>query len=1064
VREAGAKDAWRLTRLVGEMGGQDDGADGGDLMALRSLQTLRATEQEHGRAVPPAVSYDAFVSYSHAVDGRLAPALQGALQRFSKPWYRLRALRVFRDNASLAANPGLWSSIEQALERSRWFVLLASPGAARSPWVAREIDTWLRRHGTERLLIAVTDGGLVWDDNAGAFAAGPNAALPAALLTAFEEEPRFIDLRFARTADHLSLSDARFRDVIADLAAPIHGRPKDELVGEEVRQHRRAVRLARAAAASLVILLLAAVLGAVFAVGQRNEARDQRNEAIAQERSSRSRELAANSLLNLPSDPELSLLLSIEAAETQATPEAENALRQALLQSHARAVLAGHDDAVLDVGVSPDGRRVITGSSDRTARLWDAQTGRVAAVLRGHRNAVDGAVFSDDGRLALTWAQDGTARVWDASSGRLVRVLRDETDPQGRLTDATFNADASLVATSNFLGDRVNIWDVTTGRRRSVLRVVPESIVDDVDFSPSGEELAGVTQDGHTHVWSTNGGRSIAALPGHTTYAWAVDYSSDGRHVIDASEDGTAIVWDVEAREPVALLGRTGDPPLTSALFSPDGSPVLTTSQDGTARLWDVATSSMVFELSGHEDTINDAAFTSAGDFLVTASEDGTARVWEASTGRTIAELRGHRGAVTSASFSSDGRLVATSAADGTARIWDPWSGEPIRTFPPPGRREALIQTVDFSSDGRRVLAVDSEGRGTVWAGSTGRRLADLGIRPGELVIGRGGAFSPDGSRFATYQDRNISVWDVGAGKPISRVRHTDGVQDVVFGPDGQLAASADWSGNVRIWEVGTGRGLAVLDHQRNLNAFRFSPDGRLLATASQDGVVRLWDSETGRRRASLAAHAGESAEGFVFFADTVDFTPDGKLLATSGDDGTVRIWDVATRKERTVISAHPPVPPRHSNGLRATLSPDGDLVVSTAAWEPVARVWRVSDGKLVAELAGHAAGLSGADFSTDGRFVVTTSWDGTARVWEASTGRAVIVIRPPTPRGPLQDLSPAAAFSPDGKSVLVGAEQNLRLYRCDVCGSLDELLGVARAQTTRKLTPGERARYLHEQ
>src|SRR6266508_4513938 len=83
-----------------------------------------------------AAAYDAFISYSRALDGRLAPALQAALHRFTKPWYRVRALRVFRDDASLAANPGLWPSIEQALASSRFLILLASPEAARSRWVA----------------------------------------------------------------------------------------------------------------------------------------------------------------------------------------------------------------------------------------------------------------------------------------------------------------------------------------------------------------------------------------------------------------------------------------------------------------------------------------------------------------------------------------------------------------------------------------------------------------------------------------------------------------------------------------------------------------------------------------------------------------------------------------------------------------------------------------------------------------------------------------------------------------------------------------------------------------
>ena len=81
------------------------------------------------------MAYDAFISYSHAADGRLAPALQSGLQRLAKPWYRVRALRVFRDETGLSTNPHLWSSIVGALDEAEWFVLLASPESASSEWV-----------------------------------------------------------------------------------------------------------------------------------------------------------------------------------------------------------------------------------------------------------------------------------------------------------------------------------------------------------------------------------------------------------------------------------------------------------------------------------------------------------------------------------------------------------------------------------------------------------------------------------------------------------------------------------------------------------------------------------------------------------------------------------------------------------------------------------------------------------------------------------------------------------------------------------------------------------------
>src|SRR5262245_1082404 len=109
------------------------------------------------------VAYDAFISYSHSADGRLAPAVQRGLQRLARPWYRARSLRVFRDETGLSVNPHLWTSIEQALDESAWFVLLCSPEAAGSPWVEREIEHWLETKPVERILPVLTEGDIEWD-------------------------------------------------------------------------------------------------------------------------------------------------------------------------------------------------------------------------------------------------------------------------------------------------------------------------------------------------------------------------------------------------------------------------------------------------------------------------------------------------------------------------------------------------------------------------------------------------------------------------------------------------------------------------------------------------------------------------------------------------------------------------------------------------------------------------------------------------------------------------------------------------------------------------------------
>src|SRR5262245_60575321 len=134
------------------------------------------------------MGYDAFISYSHAADDELAPALQRGLQRLARPWHRKRALEIFRDQTGLAVSPALWASIRAALDRSEFFVLLACAEAAASRWVNQEIEHWLAEHPVDRFLPVVTSGGWVWDSGRGDFDWERSTAVPPALRGVFREE------------------------------------------------------------------------------------------------------------------------------------------------------------------------------------------------------------------------------------------------------------------------------------------------------------------------------------------------------------------------------------------------------------------------------------------------------------------------------------------------------------------------------------------------------------------------------------------------------------------------------------------------------------------------------------------------------------------------------------------------------------------------------------------------------------------------------------------------------------------------------------------------------------
>ena len=365
-----------------------------------------------------AAGYDAFISYSHAADGKLAPSLQRGLRGFGKPWYTLRALRVFRDETSLSASPALWSGIERALGAVEVLHPARVPGRGRLALGRRRGEVLARPQAGGALLIALTDGEIAWDDDVGDFDWDRTTALPRSLERAFAAEPLWVDLRFARAQPDMSPRQPDYLDAIADLAAPMHGRDKDALVGEDIKQHRRTLRLARAAVAILAVLVLAVgASGAHRLPGgrQRPSAARQRTAGSVTPRTALA--LASASSDQLATYPDVSLLLGLEAYRTSPSAEARSSMISALVDARRSGVLAflhGHRGSVRSVAFSADGRTLASVGYDRWCGSGTCAAHRpVGQPLRGHTGRVRSVAFSPDGHTLASAGDDGTVRLWD---------------------------------------------------------------------------------------------------------------------------------------------------------------------------------------------------------------------------------------------------------------------------------------------------------------------------------------------------------------------------------------------------------------------------------------------------------------------------------------------------------------------------------------------------------------------------------------------------------------------------------------------------------------------------
>jgi len=284
--------------------------------------------------------------------------------------------------------------------------------------------------------------------------------------------------------------------------------------------------------------------------------------------------------------------------------------------------LIGHKECVWPIAFSPDGKRIVSGSDDKTIKVWDVTSGAELMTLRGHKDAVYYIAFSSDGKRFVSGSVDKTLKVWDLATGRELITLHGH-----------------------------------------------DSQVQSTAFSPDGRRIVSGSADETIKVWDAETGAELMTLRGHKNNVYTVAFSLDGERIISGGSDGTVRVWD--ARTGGELMTLRGHESIVSRLsISPDGKHIISASTDGTVKVWGVETGVELMTLRGHEGMVFGIAFSPDGERILSGSGDCAVRVWDAATGTELMTLPGSS-TVTTIEFSPDGRTVATSYEDGSIKLWE---------------------------------------------------------------------------------------------------------------------------------------------------------------------------------------------------------------------------------------------------------------------------------------------------------------------------------------------------------------------------------------------------------
>jgi WD40 repeat protein len=323
----------------------------------------------------------------------------------------------------------------------------------------------------------------------------------------------------------------------------------------------------------------------------------------------------------------------------------------------------------------------------------------------------------------------------------------------------------------------------------------------------------------------------------------------------------------------------------------------------------------------------------------------------------------------------------------------------------------AGVRAVSFSPDGKEIATVGDGQAARLWDATTGQ---ETGRAVHESTV-NAVVFSPDGRFLAsasghirlkgetrTLVDPVVFLWNLDAGRTISRTIHQGSIDRIEFSRDGRYLATASWDHTAKVWDPVTGKERLRIVHDDRLSALALSGDGQWVATGSMDGVARLRHVADGHETTLPRAIGG---------VRTLAFSQDGRHLAIGTIDGTARVWDIARGTELLQ---------RHAGGLvsKVSYSPDGRYLLISA--DKLVSLWSAADGREVRTLT-HAEPVWQAAWSPDGQSVATQT-TSSVHVWKPDDGAQLAMVK---------HDDPVKGFSwhPDSRRIATWDNESIRLW-----------------------------------
>lgn len=554
--------------------------------------------------------------------------------------------------------------------------------------------------------------------------------------------------------------------------------------------------------------------------------------------------------------------------------------------------LEGHSGKVKSVAFSKDGQIIVSGSRDRTIRIWDVNSGLQIRKLKGHSGPVNSVVFSsEDIHILASGSDDCTIKLWNIKTGLLIQSLI-VSEPVDLVTSLSTNR--SIMASSSglsisvwniqnnseiwtckhprnsgnsgywwpqkvnllvFLSDGqtlvsvrecdIRIWDVKTGSEIPRTRESPNS----TNCWSERRFIPLQAGDGEISVLDMKTGlKTMGMMDSLRNIHWdSLAIAQERQIVAGGSRLNDIVLWDISTGQQIRKL-KSHSAGIQSMAFSEDCQILASSSSDCTVKLWDVENSLKVEKVNGHLSEIRSVVVSIGGEMI--ASAGGDIKLWDAKTGTELRTLRGHSFGLRSLAFSKDGEKLISGALDSTAKLWDVKTGSELHTL----KHGCEIYSVAFSADDQIVATGSGTSTVKLWDAMTGSEISTLGgpappAGKGEgLPIVRSIFFSSDGNMVAAaVTEGKISLWNMHSQSEIRTIDcgyHNFGLLRPLVSRGGEILVVGCYA-NIEIRDVKTGSKLREMGFRKAEWVALSEDEQMVIAGSNQDGI-KIWDINTG--------------------------------------------------------------------------------------------------------------------------------------------------------------------------------------------------------------------------